>query len=449
MPMFATGTPVVPKPYTRPVDWPTVSIPAAHAISILAAVFPAGGNYAALNVTVTGGYTVNWGDGTSANYATGVTAEHQYTYSTLSTSVTSRGYKTAIIHITTQTGGAAITAFDLSSKHSTFGAANAGSSPWLDVEINTPSATSIAFSTTVLPYYLEVCNINACGSLANLDYMWYNCFALQQLILPSGFGSAATSMDWAWNSCSALQQLVLPSGFGAAVTSLNHTWYNCPALELLTLPSGFGGSVTNLNFTWAFCSALAQLTLPAGFGAAATSAMYTWNSCFALQQLVLPSGFGSLITTLDNAWNSCSALQHLSMPSGFGAAVTSTANTWAYCSALQQLTFPTGFGASLATVDSAWNSCSALQQLTFPSGFGSAIASAFSTWDFCSALQSITNLAIPITFSVDNSNLDATALNAIYTALPTVTGQTLTCSSNYGYAGSTQTIATNKGWTLA
>jgi hypothetical protein len=53
--------------------------------------------------------------------------------------------------------------------------------------------------------------------------------------------------------------------------------------------------------------------------------------------------------------------------------------------------------------------------------------------------------------SVDysNCNLSATALNNIYTALPTITPpQTITVTGNWGTALDDPTIATAKGWTV-
>jgi hypothetical protein len=64
-------------------------------------------------------------------------------------------------------------------------------------------------------------------------------------------------------------------------------------------------------------------------------------------------------------------------------------------------------------------------------------------------LANVVNCAIPITFSLANCNLSAANLNAIYTALPTVSGQTITRSGNIGAASDTPTIATAKGWTVA
>jgi hypothetical protein len=45
-------------------------------------------------------------------------------------------------------------------------------------------------------------------------------------------------------------------------------------------------------------------------------------------------------------------------------------------------------------------------------------------------------------------NLSATALNDIYTALPTVSAKTITITGNWGAATDTPAIATAKGWTV-
>ena len=54
-------------------------------------------------------------------------------------------------------------------------------------------------------------------------------------------------------------------------------------------------------------------------------------------------------------------------------------------------------------------------------------------------------------FTVANCQLSAAALNEIFTGLPTVTGQTITVTGNYGVggAGYNASIAIAKGWTVA
>jgi hypothetical protein len=49
---------------------------------------------------------------------------------------------------------------------------------------------------------------------------------------------------------------------------------------------------------------------------------------------------------------------------------------------------------------------------------------------------------------VASSNLGPDALDEIYTSLPTVSGQTITVTSNWGTASDDPTIATAKGWTV-
>lgn len=66
----------------------------------------------------------------------------------------------------------------------------------------------------------------------------------------------------------------------------------------------------------------------------------------------------------------------------------------------------------------------------------------------CNSLNRIKNFPIGISFSVENCQLSATALNEIYTNLPVVSAKTITVTGNYGITGSNPTIATNKGWTV-
>lgn len=66
----------------------------------------------------------------------------------------------------------------------------------------------------------------------------------------------------------------------------------------------------------------------------------------------------------------------------------------------------------------------------------------------CSSLSRIQAKDFRFTFSVANCKLSAAALNEIYTNLPTVTGQTITVTGNYGTTDDKPTIATARGWTV-
>jgi hypothetical protein len=95
-------------------------------------------------------------------------------------------------------------------------------------------------------------------------------------------------------------------------------------------------------------------------------------------------------------------------------------------------------------------SCSSLQSVP---ALNTTAVSAFSGFTSmfvaCSSLSRIQAKDFRFTFSLVNCKLSATALNEIYTNLPTVTGQTITVTGNYGTAADNPAIATAKGWTVS
>jgi hypothetical protein len=136
-----------------PSDWITYTVPAASDQKIIGtvAVFNQDSNYFAVNITTTDGsnYTVDWGDGTSANFASGVTAEKNYTWASISAgTVTSDGYRQAIVTITPTTLGRTFSNLQLNRRHSALTASTSFFSPWLSLSIAAPNATSITLAGT-------------------------------------------------------------------------------------------------------------------------------------------------------------------------------------------------------------------------------------------------------------------------------------------------------------
>ena len=312
--------------YNRPGDWLAMPADATNQICILTAVYdPAIAdslndalNKVAVNITLSSGtYSVNWGDGTTdTGIASAATQNHTYTYSDtdLNGSESTRGYKQAMITITTSGGN--VTAFNLSVKNT--GVSGNYVNPWLDMQINTPSCTSINIRGTQGAYVLERVNFTAIGAVTTLTYAFQYCYALQSVSFPSG----------------------------------------------------------------------------------------SLASC----------------TTLASAFFSCSVLQSVSFPTGSLNSVTTLASAFPYCYALQSIDFPSGWNPTvLATTTDAFTSCP--------------------------MLANIDNCAIPVSFSIASCNFSSTALDEIYTALPTA-AQTITVTSNYGTTGDTPTIATGKTWTV-
>jgi len=217
---------------------------------------------------------------------------------------------------------------------------------------------------------------------------------------------------------------------------------------------------------------------------------YMFNACAALKTVY----FSNLdkLTTLQGAFYQCSSLQEVNLPAlpicsdfymafmdcyslrsvkieGTPAPTGDVQSMFSGCYCLEEV--PDRWdGTNQALANSIFQNCYGLKKLpdSWVWGGNSAIQSFSSAmalreipaWDFskCNDLGSwlgtnfnltrVKATGIKVSFSVENNQLSATALNELYTNLATVTDKTITASGNLGYDASNKTIATAKGWTV-
>jgi outer membrane murein-binding lipoprotein Lpp len=168
-------------------------------------------------------------------------------------------------------------------------------------------------------------------------------------------------------------------------------------------------------------------------------------NCSSLQSLPAGMTLGA-VTNASSMLYGCSSLQ--SLPAGMTLGAVTNASSMLYnCSSLQSLPAGMTLGA-VTNASSMLYGCASLQSL--PAGMTlAACTTTTSAFSGCTSLQAADGMAIPESFSIASCNFDAAALDALYTALPTVTGKTLTVTGNPGTSGDTPSIATAKGWTVA
>lgn len=179
-----------------------------------------------------------------------------------------------------------------------------------------------------------------------------------------------------------------------------------------------------------------------------TASMF--NGCASLT--TLPATLDtSKVTDANSMFSSCVSLPaHPSMNLGVCANITSIFNN---CLILNTINLPTT--SSVTNFIAVMNGCISCVSVTLNMTAVASTASAM--------ISSTGNLPVSITsmiltglrFALGNTNvtvneqMDATALNALYTSLGTASGaQTLNFTGNPGKAGSTPSIAIAKGWTL-
>ena len=465
------------KANARPADW--LPMPAftegEQKVALLVAVYDDDSEYVAFKAA--GAYTVDWGDGSAAeNFATGVTAQHKYEYSALpSASLCSEGYRQAMMVVTPQAGNN-LTSVTLTAQDSvTSRMAN-----YVEAVVSGPSISSISAASHAKIKRFSLVGAN---SIANFSSMFSGCYALTAVpLLNTANGTDFSYMFYYCYALTAIPQLDTAKG-----TNFYGMFYYCLALTAIPLID----TANCTNFYGMFYGCQALTAIPLLNTANGTNFYGMFNGCYALT--AVPQLDTSKGTNFYGMFQSCQSLT--TVPQLNTANGTNFANMFQSCQALTAVPLidtanGTGFygmfnGCHALTavplIDTAkgtnfsamFNGCLALtsvplidtsngtdftnmfsscQALTAVPQLDTAKGTGFTNmFHNCQSLSRMRATGFKISFSIASCKLSRTELVSIFTSLPTVTGQTITVTGNFGAASLTaedRAIATAKGWTV-
>ena len=304
--------------------------------------------------------------------------------------LTTAGYKQAIVKVTPQSGQH-ITGINFQVKHPILATSSAYSPQWLDIAINCGNCTSLAVGgLTVTCSWVQRVNVLSIGGITNFSYMFASCYSLQSVPL---FNTAAgTNFSNMFYYCYSIQSVPLFNT--AAGTNFSGMFYQCLSLQSVPLFNTAAG--TNFSYMFASCSSLQSV--PLFNTAAGTNFSGMFYQCLSLQSVPLFNTAAG--TNFSSMFQGCSSLQ--SVPLFNTAAGTIFSNMFYYCSSLAE---------------------GALSGTTYA-------------------------------ISYSGCKLSEAALVAIFTALGSANGgsQTITVTGTWGDAlltAADKAIATGKGWTVA
>lgn len=484
-PVTQTGT---SSNWLRNPSWPSCEASIGdHKMVGLYAVWPrdgsgTGGNFFA--ITVAGAYTIDYGDGTVTNYATGVAAYHEFNYNSASLAGTDAPVTfTAALNMVTRTNhgytdGMTVQFFNIvsttgineaqkyyviNSTANSFQLSNTiggpvltltadGSATLLQYKIATVVITPQAgFNITSLNFYTKH---NQAGLANTYSTGWLDfaiaCSSLSSLTIGSGgtnvvhyylelakiveMGSVTTFASL-FRECKALRQASITADT-SAVTNSSYMFFNCNSLTDVILFDT--SSVTNSNRMFYNCYSLVEIPL---FDISlSTDLSYMFYNCSSLMKIP-PLNTVSATTTYSMFYG-CYSLT--TIPLLNTSSVTTMFGMFYNCASL--LTIPLIDTSAATNTSNMFYSCGALTQL--PALVMNGAATNTNMFYGCYSLSRVKTTGFSYTFSVANCQLSATALNELYTSLSTVTSQTITVSGNYGTAADDPTIATAKGWTV-
>lgn len=388
--------------YQRPSDWLPLPTATPNSVKILHAVFDQNENYAALRMIVVGGatYQVDWGDGVVDTVASNTLVQHNYSFSNpaLAGTLTSQGYKQAIISITPTAGTFSHCLLNL--KATTPAGLQNYATGFLDINLNLPNliaGATLQIGGVVRHSNLERVNITSWGAVTILTNLFSGCAKLQ------------SCNETAWNM--------------SAITNIQNLFATASSLKSLNCTNWNLSNCSNLQNAFSNCSSLESIAFGACTFPASTNLSGFFQNCTALKLIDLSNWNVANVTNISSLFNRCSALREVNLTGWNTSAVTDVNNMFITCSSLQKIP-----SLNLTNVTPSAN------MNAFVSG--------------CLSLVRMQATNIKVSFSVASCLLGATALNEIYGNLAIVAGQTITVTGNYGTTSDDPSIATGKGWTV-
>ena len=241
-----------PDGWMPPGDWPDIRTGLAeNSWTGLAELEPDDDmNWAAFSVTAVGGYTVDWGDGsTPTTHPSGETAEHQWTWADSGPTLAD-GTRVVVVRVTAV---GPITGIDYVKLPTAMYEHEGRLMPWLDLALDVPAMTSFNIRSNMdvtRPHRLKQLSIYQMA-ITNAAYMFYGCSSLTRLpdVLDT---SKVTNAYYMFRDCASLTRL--PDVLDMSnVTNAINMFYGCSSLtrlpDILDIKTSFSVSSAALGRT--------------------------------------------------------------------------------------------------------------------------------------------------------------------------------------------------------
>jgi hypothetical protein len=324
--------------------------------------------------------------------------------------LTSQGYRQAIITITPQSGQNFLSLF-FNVRHNQAGL-QAYSTGFLDFKM------AGSFVNT-----FQISNINLC--LEEFTYVGTN---------------SITSFSGAFSGCRSLKRI--NSLHTNSANSMTGMFENC--ISLKTIPLLNTGSATLINSMFNGCFSLKTIPLLNTSSATTTRSMF--SQCFSLK--TIPPINTTLVNDFFGMLTQCRSLKTIPLlNTNSGVQFTAMFQDCTILQTVPIFTFNVNF-----QIDNMFANCTNLQEVpAFNLTLMITSGGLNNTFSGCPSLKRCSFINIRRTIRFANCMLSATELVEIFNNLVTTTGETITITGNWGASLLTpaqRAIATGKGWTI-
>jgi hypothetical protein len=326
--------------------------------------------------------------------------------------------------------------------------------PSVAIPMNSAFATCFSLSELIIPTGYTITTVALLAS---------GCRSLKTLVLPNNSQNSITTMAQMAQNCGKLKSVTLPTSLNG-VTTITSMFNACYSLESVVFPSSMP-ALTIISSAFLNCVSLEQVTLPTSISGNNVGCFgNTFNGCFRIKEIVYPATLTSptVPNTMVSDVQNCYSLRSLTLPASQLTALTTVASMFQSCYALTGITNSSFLGNTSTSATVYMNGVSmginsrSVQSLSFSGKFSQLALNGTGSGVNQSALSSLRLLnngsgqyaGTSPQINVSFTSMDATALNQLFTDLPTVTSRTITVVGCPGAATCNTSIATAKGWTV-
>jgi hypothetical protein len=273
-------------------------------------------------------------------------------------------------------------------------------------------------------------------SLVNISQMWSNGVAVNSLRSPFlkkvniYDASNVTSSDYFAYECGGFDDFNFPAM--PLATSRTYALYGTGIINGTMNSLYSGGSTASYTYYLSNSSRVRTFNITASDWGSTGSTAYMFDTDTALDEVHLPAGIGNdKNTNCTNMFYACGNLKHITNLEFLGSR-TQDCNMTSIFYRCENLAQTLTIGAKLSKISLGGSSTVPLP-IT-----GLILTNANSTFGGSSPQVDVQYCA-----------MDATALNALFTSLPTVSGKTIKITGCTGAGTCDTSIATNKGWIIS
>lgn len=369
--------------YDRPTDWLdiTTSYPLVQGdqkIVGLHSVFDNQSNFCAFTCsTSTGDYRVTWGDGTTNDYASGVTAEHNYDWVDLPTGTTTTyGYRQAIVEVIPLTGD--FTSVNYNVRHSQENLDY--STSWLDIRMASDTLTGLTVGgTTVYQRMLEQFEYVGTNVITDASQTFRECSALVKIV-DLYFPSTVTQYGLTFYGCSAL--VTIPEWDMSSANIISQTFQNCYSLRTVPI---LNGNWAQISYSFNSCHSLEYM--PVMTMTSLTHSQNTFQNCYSLKS-VPPWDYSSGMY-FSAMFQNCYSLTSVNINT---SNVVLMEYMFQYCTSLTEITLDT---TSAYNNTQTFGGCYSLETVTLTGGQLNSVNTGY-MFSSCFSLKNVTGLNLPI-----------------------------------------------------